>query len=198
MSFEIVQDYFKARIANVILFCVACVLAIAMKWNASDLAWSLWLSNLFLTTAVIVCTTVVAAKREATFTLIGAGLFVLAIAFYLAQTAPLIATLPLKGQVPEPGGIKAYYASVFVTYWMWLPISFYHYREFFFHPPNFFEGAVKTTNPVKSLVFFNVLIYVIILFHKVLRLDGFAAALVTFVLYFFFFDRDLTRKKPRN
>lgn len=189
------QAYFRARIPNLILFCIACALAWVLKWNASDIAWSLWVSNLFLTSAIIVGTTVVASKKDATFVLIGVGLFVFAIAFHLGQTVPIIATLPFKGIVPEPVALKETYASVFVAYWMWLPIAFYHSRDFLLHPPNFFEGSVKTANPVKSLLFFNVLIYVIILFHQILKLDGFFAALMTYVLYFFFFDRDFTRKK---
>jgi hypothetical protein len=198
MSFEDAQAYFKARTVNLVLFLISCILAFVMKWNANDIAWSLWMSNLFLTSAIIVVTTVVASKKEASFVLIGVGLFIFSIAFHLGQTVPLNATLPFKGKAPYPNEIKESLASVFVSLWPWLPIAFYHCRDFLLHPPNFFSSKVKSINPVKSIIFFNVLIYVIILFHKILRLDGFVAALVTYILYFFFFDRDLTRKKTRS
>jgi hypothetical protein len=195
VSFNNVQTYLAARIPNLVLFLISCALAWNLNWNANDLAWSLWLSNLFITGAIIVCTTALAARKEAAFVLIGAGLFLLAISFHVGQITPLTATLPFKGSSHTPHSFKETSADVFITYWMWLPIAFYHCRDFLFHPPNFINKEAKSKNPLKSIIFFNALIYVLILFNKILRLDGFVAALFVYFFYFFLFDRDLTKRK---
>lgn len=181
-----------------LLFAIACTMAWLNDWHTDDIAWSLWLSNLFVTGAIIVCTTVLVAQTEAAFALIGAVLFLFSIAFHLGQTVPLFATVPFNGEPLILSQVKETYALIFTKYWMWLPLAFYHSRDPILHPPNVIKNDPKTTRTFKSVVFFNVLIYVLIGFHKLFKWDGFGAALFVYFLYFFFFDRDFSKSRTKK
>ncbi|MEZ4815810.1 MAG: hypothetical protein R3A80_11480 [Bdellovibrionota bacterium] len=114
------KGFFATRKTNLVLFVLSCAMAWFFKWNAEDLAWSLWLSNFLIIGAIITCSTVLVSQKEAAFAVIGFGLFVLSIIFHMGQTVPLFATVPFNGTELIPNRVHETYAAVFAKYWMWL------------------------------------------------------------------------------
>ncbi len=192
------KSFFESRLINLVLFVIACSIALFRNWQADDLAWSLWLSNLFVTGALIVCMTALVAQKEAAFALIGAVLFVFAIAFHMGQTVPLFATVPFNGEALILSRMKDTYAAIFTEYWMWLPIAFYHCRDSLLHPPNPLKNDPKLLSLFKSIVFFNALIYILIGLHKLVHLNGLPAVIFVYFMYFFLFDRDFVKSRAKK